>query len=280
MNDIQCFIMGLPEAGKTTYLAALWYYLWNNNDSTLKIKSIIGDQSYISKISKDWSDAQEIGRTKPSFEQKSISLILESETNNSIKFTFPDLSGETFQYQYERREAKKEHIEAIRNCTGILIFVNPSKIIDPCLISQVAIDLRTEDEDQESYDLVVYNPRNDPTQVQLVELMQFVAYIRDNLAINTSLVISAWDLVEKNYPSGINPEHYLKKHMPLLWQYIVSNNQSFITSFYGISAQGGELGEKEKLLDMPSPCDRIKVVNNSGEYSKDILLPFSEIVSK
>ena len=53
------FIMGLPAAGKTTYLAALWHCLTNKQKTKLKIVKYNNDQTYLSSISQLWADANE-----------------------------------------------------------------------------------------------------------------------------------------------------------------------------------------------------------------------------
>jgi len=279
MNDKKCFIIGLPEAGKTTFLAALWYGLNNKIDSKLQIKKYTGDLSYLSDISNRWANIEKISRTKPEFEKQAISLTLEDSLNNNMVFSFPDLSGESFQNQYEKREAKKEHVEFVKECSGIFLFIHPDKIKEPCLISDVSASLREKSSDEGN---VEYDPRNpkedDPTQVQLVELLQFVTYMRSDEKVNLCIIISAWDLIEEIHAKN-KPEIFIKNKMPLLWQFITSNVELFRVEYYGVSAQGGKLEEYDLLLEKNDPCDRILVVDNGGNRYNDITLPLSMMVS-
>lgn len=279
MNVKKCFIMGLPEAGKTTYLAALWYVLNDTKDSSLKIKQYTGDHSYLVDISKKWANIEEIPRTKPEFEKQSIELLLVNNQNENVALAFPDLSGESFQHQYEKREVKIEHAEFIKDSSGVLLFIHPDKIKEPWLISEVPACLREGKSEEDKRESKPRNPiEDDPTQVQLVELLQFLTYIRSDQTIQMCIIISAWDKVEAINPE-IKPEILIKEKMPLLWQYVKSNPEIFNVTYFGISAQGDELKESEKLLEYTNPSDRIKVIDKDGNKSKDIALPISWIMS-
>ena len=191
------------------------------------------------------------------------------------------MSGESFQYQYEKREAKKEHFKLIKDCSSVILFIHPDKIKEPWLISEVPTHVR-EDEGEGEEVKKESEPRNpkedDPTQVQLVELLQFLTYLRDDQPVRLCIIISAWDLVEATKPVS-KPEIFIKEKMPLLWQYVNSNTQIFNVAYYGISAQGGELKEKKELLKIINPCDRINIIDNDGNNSNDITLPISWIMS-
>ena len=61
--------------------------------------------------------------------------------------------------------------------------------------------------------------------------------------------------------------------MPLVWQYLHTNEEQFYCEYWGISAQGGNLDiekEKQKLLEYENNIERIIVVNHRGEKSNDI----------
>lgn len=275
MRNKKCFIMGLPEAGKTTFLAALWYVLKNSNTNKLKLKEYSGDLSYISSISRKWVNTEEIERTKPTYEQKSISLTLEDENKDVIVFSFPDLSGETFQNQYEKREADNEIVTYLKESNGILLFINPNTIKEPFLISEVPLGARASVGDGE-VEFSTRNPKeSDPTQVILVELLQFAMQMRYQAPVNLCIIISAWDLVEKYN----NPKDFVLYKLPLLWQFVESNNKVLNTSFYGASAQGDSLDNREELLKNENPCNRVFVVDASGNKFNDITIPLSMVVS-
>lgn len=277
----KCFIMGMPDTGKTTYLAALWYSLNNNKNCSLVMQKYCGDVSYLYDISIKWAKMEKISRTTPEFEKQAITLNLENKQKENIVLVLPDLSGETFQFQYINREVKKEHYEFVKDCTGTLLFIHPHKITNSILISDLSKDIRNIDNAPNTVEYSTRNPiGNDSTQVQLVELLQFTSQMRSNKPLNLCIIISAWDLIKEALPNkNTKPENFISDNMPLLWQYLVSNSQQLSVKYFGISALGGKLEDSDKLSEFNNPCDRIIIVDNDGNESSDITIPLNMIVS-
>ncbi|NMM62215.1 hypothetical protein HBE96_05850 [Clostridium sp. P21] len=278
-NLKRCYIMGLPNAGKTTYLAALWYSL-NNASMQNRIKlNTIGNAKYLADLSKRWVNADQLDRTKLGYEETEISIDIIDENKNIFNLRFPDFSGETFQNQYEKREISDELVEYIRSADGILMFINVNDIKGITFITDMpndSIPLQDKAEMGER-NYPVRNPKqDDPIQIQVIELLQFVKLIKNNKVSNLGIVLSAWDLT-KNLKVKLTPEEYIKKEMNMLWQFLKSNN-IFLTSFWGVSAQGGELESRDDLLNIDEPMKRIVVESNCGEISHDITLPIYKVV--
>ena len=106
-------------------------------------------------------------------------------------------------------------------------------------------------------------------QVQYVMLLQDISKIKKG-KIKIKVIISAWDA----YKDAKCPSNLLKNKLPLVWQYLFSNEQLFNCEFWGISAQGGDLADesvKEQMLDYENAIERIIVVNeDSNEITHDI----------
>lgn len=284
MKRKSCFIMGLPDAGKTSFLAALWYSLNSVINNMLTIKRYDDNHAYLSNISEAWADGKPVSRTRREFEEDEIRLLL-AHGEDIFEITFPDLSGETFQHQYEEREIENSLMEYVQNSSSVLLFVNPEKIIEPTLISTIPQHLRVEPEHTTNIPYKERIPRaDDPTQVQLVDLLQFVMYIRNNAPIKLGIIISAWDLVESNFDlCDKSPQVVIKTILPLLWQYITANKYLFVPEYFGVSAQGGNLKDcqiRDSLLEKIDPCDRIIVVDEQKKRYNDITLPLYKIAGE
>ncbi len=277
MNSLNCYIMGLPEAGKTTYLAALTHSLQQRTIETkLKWYKYSGNHQHLLKLENTWLRALPVDRTSILLQEKQLTIELSDTDNNTYSVTFPDLSGEIFQKYYSDREMDLINKEMIYNCDGIMLFINPNTIIEPTLISRISPQIRANELNPR-----IYEPINDPTEVQLVELLQFINHLRDKPVVLT-VVISAWDVVED---TKLLPEEYLKDRLTLLWQYLNCNKNTFITFYYGVSAQGGTLEDDNAQLEMikkyeVNHIERIKVVDNNGRLSHDISLPLWETLCK
>ncbi|RWE24773.1 MAG: hypothetical protein EOS41_14380 [Mesorhizobium sp.] len=118
-----------------------------------------------------------------------------------------------------------------------------------------------------------FTPALTPRQVQIVDLLDAFADPPVELKpARIAVIISAWDLVG----SGVTPEHWLARTMPLLDQYLKNLPNEVETRIYGVSAQGGRLPKRDKpnepsdrdaLLAEPVASRRIRVVgHNAGAH--------------
>jgi hypothetical protein len=77
-----------------------------------------------------------------------------------------------------------------------------------------------------------------PTQIKLVELLQFVLSIRKTATpVPIAVVVSAWDLIK----GPTLPISWIESHLPLLSQFLTSNADAIPSRVYGVSALGGDL---------------------------------------
>lgn len=84
-----------------------------------------------------------------------------------------------------------------------------------------------------------------------------------------------WDKVEKeDEEKEILPEIYIKRELPLLYQYVKTNTDKFGYQIWGVSAQGGDFGnEQEKNQILENGLDKyIKVVDFNGQISGDLTI--------
>lgn len=277
-----CFIIGLPAAGKTSYLAALAYSLEQQNIPTkLQWKSFSGNQQYLTKLAEKWLTAEPVDRTSFSLEQRSLSWCLSDDDDNKYNISFPDLSGETFQKQYVDREIDSALAKMIVASDGLILFINPQGIIEPTLISQLPLPLR-ENEKNDSSPKERNQKIDDPTVVQIIVLLQDTAYLLKGKRMPLVVIVSAWDVVENSFTT---PEDFVMKHTSLLWQFLKANNDIFNVSYYGVSAQGGKIETSEQaeaLIEQyeNNPWMRMSATDNLGVKSHDITLPLWELLNK
>ncbi|MGL4363506.1 MAG: TRAFAC clade GTPase domain-containing protein [Cellulosilyticaceae bacterium] len=266
----KCFIAGLPSAGKTTFLAALWNLINHDSDAKLKLNKIENGQ-YLASLSNKWANMEPLERTVPSGEQANISIKLEQSNKITLDLQLPDLSGETFQNQYEMREISEEVVKYIEDADALLFFINVNSIKLLGLISeQTFLRSRTPETNN---DIVSRNPKeDDPIQIQVVELLQFILFIRKNKMLKIGFMFSAWDLIKSNL-KDVTPEQFLEQQMNMLWQFCQSNGDIIKYQTWGISAQGGSFNEKDLLLDREYPYQRIFVEGNDGYQGYDLTLP-------
>jgi len=275
-------VMGLPESGKTTFLAALWHLVTEREiDTKLKFVTLrAGEVRHLNAIADIWRNAKKQERTGVD-DGRIVSMTLQLESGQQVIVTFPDLAGESFLEMWERRECDVVVADMLKS-TGVLLFVHADKITEP----QWVIDEKLESEEagleRGGDPIQAWDPRNSPTQVQLTDLLQTLqAEPLDVGARRLAVILSAWDKVEAEM---LSPQDYLASKLPLLAQYLRNGlGAGWQVRIYGVSAQGGDYedkvakGDAERLRDMSVPSHRVRVIDGDSE-SRDLTEPLGWVL--
>lgn len=273
-----CLMLGLPDTGKTTFLAALWHVVEANDvDGALRLQRLHGDRSHLNSLRDDWLKCQRLPRT-PIASYESVSLLLEDPEGSLIgEVIVPDLSGEVFNTVWSDRTWPNALDEVIRSLSALLIFINPETLREPAWIdeAQPAVELLGEHDEGEALEPRAWEPVQVCDQVKLVDNLQLIQERREEVGrMGLALVVSAWDVVDQATPS-----EWVQLRVPLLWQYLQSNEDDFRVQTYGISAQGGPLTDCEKLLSITPPSHRI-MVRSLSETTNDISAPVRWVLTE
>lgn len=266
-------IIGLPETGKTTFLAALWHVVTSEEvDESLRLERLHGDSKYLNDIRDKWASSLPIGRTIQESEELKISMLLKTPDGSATtEITFPDMSGEAFRHLWEERSWEKRYDDVARGASGALLFIHPSTVTPPGRIAEIIVpeDATADEEEQmpneetetEGSEADVPQPwhaKDSPTQVKIVELIQFLTYDQSSYNLKRlAVIISAWDVVDKDN----SPPQWLAERLPLLHQFLESNKDQLEYRLYGLSAQGGDIeSEAERLRRPIKQSERIDIV--------------------
>lgn len=268
--------MGLPETGKTTFLAALWHVTESEEvPGSLRLERLSENAKHLNSIKNDWLSFNRVGRTVPGQEQ-SATLWFRDEEGVIGEVAFPDLSGESFQGAWKERHWTKEYDQLIRGAGGLLLFLHPATLKEPYTIAemqriaQAAIPANEvesatqeveQDDKREPEKPQEWDPEKTPTQVQLVELMQFADHcILASRPMRLAVIVSAWDLVKDDYPGSAGAIKWLETRTSYLDQFLKSNFDRFTVRVYGVSAQGGDLKtDRVNLQNFERASDRIVI---------------------
>lgn len=274
-------MIGFPETGKTTFLAALWYVVNNPDEvpTALGLKKLQGDDTYLNRIMDKWVSYQKVDRTKPSSENIVSMKLVDRNDKESIQVFFPDVSGERFRQQVEERQCKKDYFLEVQQAFGALLFIHSGNIVRPNRIDEAEtleqiIGKQSDNEESSSNKLSPWKPSLMPTQVKLVELLQFILDIANiRKPFNLVIILSAWDLVCEHTNSQ---KDFFEKRLPLLDQFLKTNHEVLTTKIYGISAQGVSFEDEaacHKLAEKSlAPSERI-IVKSEDVKSHDITAP-------
>lgn len=282
MSDRSVVIIGLPESGKTTFLAALWHLITARDVKTaLHFHTLReGATAHLNEIAKRWRDAKVQDRTSVGG-HRLVSMNLKDAGGQPVRVTFPDVPGETYRRMWEDRDCTPE-IAEILQAGGVLLFIHadtirpPKWVVDETTLSKQA-GLPMPDGQE-----VAWHPRLAPTQVQLVDLLQLLRVAPLDVGHRRlAIMLSAWD---KASGEGLSPQAYLEKKLPLLAQYLRSSPDRWTSRVYGLSAQGGDYDpidpraalnpDAEKLRNLDHPSTRIRLVAD-GKESHDLTEPLA-----
>jgi hypothetical protein len=275
-DPTQIILIGLPGSGKTTFLAALWHMLEDRSNATsLTLERLSGDRTYLNQIADDWRACVQVQRTKLEPEEMVV-LHLNGDGLGAFDLAIPDLSGEAFEAPIIERRMLARHDELVQSATGVILFVHPDvqrgTQLRQALHMEAALDSGGgDDRDGNASTVAPWSIEKLPTQVKLVELLQFLLD-RAPRKVRAAVVVSAWDLV-----SNLGtPDGYVSRTMPMLWQFLQANGDLLESVLFGVSAQGGDITDvkdKNALLDLDA-SKRVKVYWGD-EVNHDITKPLA-----
>jgi hypothetical protein len=265
--------VGLPESGKTTYLAALWHVLESREvPGSLQLTALQADREYLNKIRDAWIDFARVPRTLTP--AGGISFYLSDETDAAFgNVDFPDLPGESFRAQWTERQWTEDFDRLIRAADGILLFLHPAIVEARGIVDFERAVGSGKGQVKGAVAEVDWDPLRSPTQTQVVELLQFLVDAwQGTPPIPTAILVSAWDrittLADARGDVPPTPEAWIAARMPLLSQYLRANSDWFKFQVYGVSAQGGDFdtpGDRERMMDQIVTSERIRVVERDAE---------------
>lgn len=272
MKDNKLNLMiGFPNTGKTTFVAALWKYLKDSNSNDFSLGVFPSNREYLEQLVKNWIQCLPVARTSYGKSER-VSFTVQTKDGKNVNIEIPDIAGETYSKMFFTREIEKDHFSNLSNASGLIVFISSQT---ECVASHNRFggDFSLKQTSAENQKGVPFNISDTPVIIQLVDILQTVTDLnRSNLKV--AIIISAWDIVNDD----ISPEKWVKLNLPLLYNFIKHNFEDF--KYFGLSAQGGDYNEKkEELLALESPIDRIKIYEDK-DSSNDITLPLQYLIKE
>jgi GTPase SAR1 family protein len=292
-------VIGLPGAGKTTFIAALWHLLSTERiEGALTLGELQPDRAHLNGIAKLWRECKKIPRTTLPKERTVTLNVQVPEVHALHQISFPDASGEGIRRIFENRKWSPEFANLVEEANSLLFFIHPSSLVGAHRIDEdleqmaETVDLPQSDVKLEDDGTGVQTSDNQASaklqdkperpsvkpwatalaapQAKLVDLLQIVHAARGNNGLRTSIIISAWDLAKLE---KLHPQQWVEKRAPLLYQYLESGRTTFPYEIFGVSAQGGDLTSCDSLRNMVQPSERIEVAygkNSSHDITKPL----------
>ena len=294
---------GLPETGKTTFLAAL-YHVVESGEVAGSLQIVDGalfenDRNYIQTQRERWIDFGKVERNKADVQGPILLTLTYAGARSDIRLDLPDLSGETFRQHVEERVVGKSFLERLARTSGVLLFINPDNVREPFTIAQAdcALDAGNDEERQEgsaslpphpeSDDSVplpdspsdedsTFDPRDCCTAVKLVDLLQLMSRGLQVAPLPVAIIVSAYDTLKNSPRYKDDPERYVREKLALLDQYLRANTDRYTHRIFGVSAQGGSYtndAERSTMVSKELASERIEVRPIPATSRHDISYP-------
>jgi len=288
-------VIGLPETGKTTFLAALWHVAGSEEvPASLRLRRLSDDSRYLNSIKNDWHLCQPSTRSIMVSERSGKLWLHDPGREDIGEVVFPDLAGEEFRDQWKIRQWSTDYHNLAQTARQLLLFVHPEKVVEPLTVAEVqqlaatafngvlghgdrlelsAQEILDDGESALASSANEWDPEHAPTQVQLVGLLQFLEpFLVSKQPIRIAVIISAWDQVPK--VDGLpTPQAWIEARLPYLDQYLRSNCELFTVRVYGVSAQGGSFKGDTSQLAAVQPASRRIIIEGPNCSPNDITEP-------
>jgi hypothetical protein len=278
-------LVGVQDAGKTNFLSRLWLKL-DAGDGILAKAGLPSDLDYL-KAGGDYLLKGEFAPHTPHDVHDKTEIPVKSTLAGKEflgNLVVPDLSGEQVLAVFRTRKWSDEWETKIQAGCGCLMFirVDSKELIAPLdwlnCSSQlggpaVAASPEKDDEDK----------AKPPTQVVLVDWLQFLRKaftekVSGTYRPRSGIVVSAWDLAPADQKQA-GPEAWIASNLPLLSQFIRTNGEDFIFSYFGVSATSGDFEAdpdfKASYLsgDPRTAGEVVHKLTGNIETSSDMTLP-------
>lgn len=273
----KCFIAGLPDAGKTTYIAALWDIIKRSRSKLeLQFTTSPDNTTYLNEIWEYWVKMTKIERSKTPIPDDITINVKRTSDGEELALDIPDFMGEQFQKIIDH--TLPENIKKwIDQSDRMLYLIN---VLDDGLKDDMEEEsAKTDDIDRqkERKDALLLAPEK---MMQASQNMMVLKYIANHAKINkVAIGLSAWD---EKMKSGKTPEEYLQQRSPALYNFIKYHFKDCV--FFGVSAQGFDYSKKaEKATEMKEKARKSErafiAFDKEKDLSPDLTKPLNYLIS-
>lgn len=285
VSNHNILLLGLPETGKTSYLAGFFHCVSAAEVERKKLvqRKMSKDDTYLNQIHTKWASCELLERTASvtGLSTGDVTIHLKDATSGKeFDLRIPDIAGESFTTQFADRVWERQYKASIVGSSGIILFINPTKITTHVLIDDMAPVLR-EFQDEEKSEIVEFDIEKTPTQVMLVDILDAHLEELSKEVYSVAIVLSAWDKILKE-EIKLTPEKWIETNLPLLYQFLICNFEKITFKVFGISAQGGDLTTEESVNELQQhlePANKIIVEENDSTH-KNICAPIEWLVNQ
>ena len=240
-------LIGVQDAGKTNFLFRFWLSL-EAGGGILTRAGLPSDIDYL-KTGADHLLKGEFAPHTPQDVHDKTEIPVKTTSGGHDFFgtlVVPDLPGEQVLSVFRTRQWSDEWENQVRSGCGCLIFV---RVDSPELIAPLdwmncpnhfgkPVAEAAPEKDQS-------DKVKPPTQVVLVDWLQFLRKaftdrVNGSYKPRVGIVVAAWDLAPLEQ-KATGPEVWVRANLPLLSQFVQTNDDEFEFAYFGLSVASGDL---------------------------------------
>lgn len=277
MKSKNILLAGLPAAGKSTYITALWAVEKDGKSGhLLSCDGLPSESYYIDGMRDNWMVLKEVRRTAYAEPQEIVLPMKSSHSGEKINLALPDFKGEIFQRVLDN-VVSEDLREWCDKSEGILFMLNLGGMSPELLQEEMSKTAKPKVEMEN-----VAMSSNDITDVvKNVLLLKFLRKMMGDCPI--SICFSCWDI--QDTVEDTSAEQWVKENHPCVYNFVLDHFKKH--RYYGISAQGADyhnlneereddLAEKttkkerafvftdKKSFDITEPIDFLLTANNEN----------------
>lgn len=260
-------IAGLPNAGKTTYIAALNGLIRKTGATTLTSNGVSKEQNYLNGCTGNWLCYTKVDHSTSEAPHFIDFPLKDTNSDATLTLELPDVKGKLFE-DIIGNDFDEELEKYCQGADGLLFFIN--EVDDIVLKSDVQEAVGKEKQAVDKKEEVVVGAAE---MTDMARNILVLKYLRNTIGDVPLVVgVSSWDEEETLFNTI---DDYFIKKVPALYNYIRSHFSEY--KLYGVSAQGtnyakGTDGLEEKM----ESNKRVYVFDTEKHY--DITLPIAFLI--
>ncbi len=275
-------LVGLPETGKTNYLARLWASL-REGKSAVTSTPDTGVIKYVEDAVAHLLEGAFAGRTTLDSEDQSATFripVRASEGTIAAELVVPDVNGEMWRDAVEDSEISHRWHDELCRTSMALLFVRARSPLNHMPLDWVVSDgiLTKITPNAEVQSRI-------PTQVYLCQLLRFLETTLGQSEVKTTrrvaVVVTAWDRLDAQQRAQ-GPWRYLESEFPLFFG-ALKNSEALDIDAFGVSIVGGDLtddpGFKADFL-ANGDVHASGYVMHGTEEQADVTIPIAWLLRK
>lgn len=234
MNDNvkKCLVVGLPNAGKSTYIGAFWAIEKDGDTGhTLTFEKYPSDIKYVNTLKDNWLEQKVVDRTVQLSQDLVFDLVRLSD-GEKISVNIPDFKGEAFN-QILLSKTPDKLKEWIKNSDAILMFVENC---EEEIYSEEFGDGNSNGETPSTpFGISEIEP-----WIKAVQILKYLKNEKGDLPL--SICVSAWDKTINDLGEEESVDTWLMNNHLFFYSFV--KNHFSAVKFFGISAQGLDYNDK------------------------------------